>query len=154
MSLRDLFWLIGISLVPGIELRGSIPLGVGLGIHPLLVFGITVITNCALVPPWFFALDLSYDRVLSHWGWFRRLMVERVRAKGEGLIKRYGLVGLALFVAVPLPGTGAYSGAVLAWLLGLDRRKSTVAIAAGVVIAGVVVTLAATGVFAALRRLL
>ncbi len=154
MSLRDLFWLIGISLVPGIELRGSIPLGVGLGIHPLLVFGITVVTNCALVPPYLLFLDLFYDRFLSRWSWFRRLMVERVRAKGEGLIKRYGVVGLALFVAVPLPGTGAYSGATLAWLVGMDRRKSTLAVAAGVVIAGVVVTLAATGVFAALRRFL
>ena len=154
MSLRGLFWLIGISLVPGIELRGSIPLGVGLGIHPLLVFGITVVTNCALVPPYLLFLDLFYDRFLSRWSWFRRLMVERVRVKGEGLITRYGVVGLALFVAVPLPGTGAYSGATLAWLVGMDRRKSTLAIAAGVVIAGVVVTLAATGVFAALRRFL
>ncbi len=154
MSLRDLFWLIGISLVPGIELRGSIPLGVGLGIHPLLVFGITVVTNCALVPPYLLFLDLFYDRFLSRWSWFRRLMVERVRVKGEGLITRYGVVGLALFVAVPLPGTGAYSGATLAWLVGMDRRKSTLAVAAGVVIAGVLVTLAATGVFAALRRFL
>ncbi len=154
MSLRDLFWLIGISLVPGIELRGSIPLGVGLGIHPLLVFGITVVTNCALVPPYLLFLDLFYDRFLSRWSWFRRLMVERVRVKGERLITRYGVVGLALFVAVPLPGTGAYSGATLAWLVGMDRRKSTLAVAAGVVIAGVVVTLAATGVFAALRRFL
>ncbi len=154
MSLRDLFWLIGISLVPGIELRGSIPLGVGLGIHPLLVFGITVVTNCALVPPYLLFLDLFYDRFLSRWSWFRRLMVERVRVKGERLITRYGVVGLALFVAVPLPGTGAYSGATLAWLVGMDRRKSTLAVAAGVVIAGVVVTLAAAGVFAALRRFL
>ena len=154
MSLRDLFWLIGISLVPGIELRGSIPLGVGLGIHPLLVFGITVVTNCALVPPYLLFLDLFYDRFLSRWSWFRRLMVERVRVKGEGLITRYGVVGLALFVAVPLPGTGAYSGATLAWLVGMDRRKATLAVAAGVVIAGVVVTLAATGVFATLRRFL
>ncbi len=154
MSLRNLLWLVGISLLPGVELRGSIPLGVGLGIHPLLVFGITVITNCALVPPYLLFLDLFYDRFLSRWAWFRRLMVERVRVKGEGLISRYGLAGLALFVAVPLPGTGAYSGATLAWLVGLDRRKSVVAVAAGVVGAGVVVTLAATGVFAALRRFL
>jgi len=152
--LRDLLWLVGVSLVPGVELRGSIPLGVGLGLHPVLVFGITVAANCALVPPWFLALDLFYDRVLSRWSWFRRLMVERVRARGGGLVQRYGLLGLALFVGVPLPGTGAYSGALLAWLLGLERRGATLAIAAGVLLAGVAVTLVATGVLAAVRSLL
>lgn len=151
---RHLLWLVGASLVPGVELRGSIPLGVGLGLHPLLVFGVAVAANCALIPPWFLALDLFYDRVLSRWGWFRRLVVGRARARGAGLVHRYGLLGLALFVGVPLPGTGAYSGAVLAWLLGLERRGATLSIAVGVLLAGAAVTLAATGVLAAIRSLM
>ncbi|MDQ7849120.1 MAG: small multi-drug export protein [Armatimonadota bacterium] len=154
MILRHLLWLVGVSLVPGVELRGSIPLGVGLGLHPLLVFGITVAANCALIPPWFLTLDLFYDRVLSRWSWFRRLMVERVRLRGGGLVHRYGLVGLALFVGVPLPGTGAYSGVALAWLLGVERRGATLAIVAGVLLAGAAVTLAATGILVAIRSLL
>jgi uncharacterized membrane protein len=58
-----------------------------------------------------------------------------------------------LFVAVPLPGTGAYSGTLLAWLLGLDRRRAGLAIAAGVLGAGAVVTLAALGVVSFLQVL-
>jgi uncharacterized membrane protein len=154
VSLRLLIYLGMISVVPGIELRGAIPVGIGLGAHWLLVFLVSVGANCLIILPEFYALDLFYDRLLSRWGWFRHWMVERVRVKGEGLIKRYGLLGLALFVAIPLPGTGAYSGALLAWLLGMERRTSAVAIAAGVAVAGVAVTMAATGVFAALRRLL
>ena len=152
MTFVGLLWLAVISAVPWIELRGAIPVGLGLGYPWPAVFLISVAANCLVIVPAFYVLDLLYGR-LSRWAWFRR-QVDRVRKRGEPLIRRYSLVGLALFVAVPLPGTGAYSGAALAWLLGLDRRKSAVAIAAGVVIAGVVVTLAATGALAAWRGLL
>jgi uncharacterized membrane protein len=98
-------------------------------------------------------LDLTYDRWLSRWRLVRR-QVERVRRTGARLIDRYELLGLTLFVAVPLPGTGAYSGVLLAWLLGMKRGASMLAIAAGVIIAGVAVTLIAGGALAGLRWLL
>ena len=57
------------------------------------------------------------------------------------MVERYGYLGIMLFVAIPLPITGAWTGTLGAWILGMDRRKSILAVAAGVVIAGVIVSL-------------
>jgi uncharacterized membrane protein len=141
-----------VTLVPWIELRGAIPLGLAMGYHPLLVFAISVAVNCLLVIPGFVALDLLYTRWLSAFPWVRA-QVERVRVRGSRYVERYELLGLALFVAIPLPGTGAYSGTLLAWLLGIERRRAGLAIAAGVIAAGTVVTLAALGVVSFLKVL-
>jgi uncharacterized membrane protein len=149
----NLLLLIGITMIPAIELRGSIPVGLARDLHPIPVFLVTVAANCLIIPLAFVVLDLTYDRWLSKW-WLVRHQVERVRRAGARLVDRYELLGLTLFVAVPLPGTGAYSGVLLAWLLGMKRRASMVAIAAGVVIAGIVVTLIAGGALAGLRWLL
>lgn len=151
--IADLLLLIGITLVPAIELRGSIPIGLARDLHPVPVFLVTVAANCLIIPLAFAVLDLTYDRWLSRW-WLVRRQVERVRRTGARLIDRYELLGLTLFVAVPLPGTGAYSGVLLAWLLGMKRGASMLAIAAGVIIAGVAVTLIAGGALAGLRWLL
>lgn len=148
--MRSLLIVAAVTLVPWIELRGAIPLGVAMGYHPLVIFAVSVAANCLVIVPGFVALDLLYARWLGRVPWVRR-QVERVRAQGGRYVERYELLGLALFVAVPLPGTGAYSGTLLAWLLGLDRRRAGVAIAAGVVGAGIAVTLAVTGVVSFLR---
>lgn len=148
----DLLLLVAITAVPWIELRGSIPVGIAMGYPPLLVFALAVIANCLVILPGFLVLDLLYDRWLSKLAWVRR-QVDRVRASGASYLERYELIGLALFVGVPLPGTGAYAGTLLAWLAGLERRRAVLAIAAGVLAAGTAVTLVATGVVAALRRL-
>lgn len=149
--MRDLLLLVGLTLIPWIELRGTIPLGIAMGYHPLWVLAVAIVANCALIAPTFLVLDLLYARWLSRWAFLRR-QLDRVRAAGSSYIDRYGLPGLALFVAVPLPGTGAYSGTMLAWVMGLKRRPAMIAIAAGVVGAGVVVTLAATGIITLIRR--
>ncbi len=149
--MRNLLLLVGLTLVPWIELRGTIPVGIAMGYHPLWVMAIAIAANCALIAPTFLVLDLLYARWLSRWAFLRR-QLDRVRAVGSSYIDRYGLPGLALFVAVPLPGTGAYSGTMLAWAMGLKRRPAMIAIAAGVVGAGVIVTLAATGIITLIRQ--
>jgi uncharacterized membrane protein len=70
----------------------------------------------------------------------------RVRRKGEPTVRKYGLLGLLLFVAVPLPITGAYTGTVLSWLLAMEWKRSFIAVGIGVVCAGVIVMLATLGV--------
>lgn len=143
-----LLWIAALSLVPWVELRGSIPLGIAHGYPPLSTFLACTATNLLVIVPGWLALDLLYARVLSRVGWVRR-QVERVRVKGTPYVQRYELLGLALFVAVPLPGTGAYAGTLLAWLLGLPRAKAWCAVASGVIVAGALVTLASTGLVAA-----
>jgi len=150
--IADLLLLAAITVVPWIELRGAIPVGIAMGYSPLLVFPLAVAANCLVIVPGFVALDLLYDRWLSEFPWVRR-QVGRVRARGASYLERYELLGLTLFVAIPLPGTGAYAGTLLAWLAGLERKRATLAIAAGVLVAGTAVTVVATGVVAGLRRL-
>jgi uncharacterized membrane protein len=79
-------------------------------------------------------------------GWF----VERNKRKAKKLdekIRSIGFVALALFVGIPLPGTGAWTGTIIAWILGLNKRNSIFAISAGVILAGILVSLASLGIF-------
>jgi uncharacterized membrane protein len=145
--------IIGLTLVPWIELRGSIPLAIALGWHPLAAGLLAIVANWLIIVPGYVFLELFYHRWLSRYALLRRI-VERVRARGGAMVERYELLGLALFVAIPIPGTGAYAGTLLAWLLGLNRSKSLGAVALGVALAGVAITLVASGAAAALRRIL
>ncbi|MDR7434148.1 MAG: small multi-drug export protein [Armatimonadota bacterium] len=142
--------VVAVSFLPWVELRGAIPLGVAMGLSPLWTWILAVAANCLIIFPTFIILDLFYTRWLGKIAWIQNT-VGRIRRKGEGYIARYELLGLALFVAIPLPGTGAYAGTVLAWLLGLPRRKSGLVIACGVAVAGVLVTLGVTGTVRLLR---
>jgi uncharacterized membrane protein len=70
----------------------------------------------------------------------------KIDKKASKYVDKYGLLGLALFVGVPLPGTGAYSGALAAHLLGMEKKKAMIAVAIGITIAGILVSLASLGI--------
>ena len=72
--------------------------------------------------------------------------LDNLRKRGKPKVEKYGFWGLTLFVAIPLPITGAYTGTILAWLLGMDWRKAFPAVGMGVIVAGVVVLLITLGV--------
>ena len=126
-----------ISIVPVFELRGSMPLALALtDINPIVIFLICVALNILVIPIIFKLLDLLAPPLIkrskiirSVFTWFLKRSYNR----------KWGLVGLATFVAVPLPGTGAWTGALIAYLLGMDRKHATLAIAAGVIAAGIMV---------------
>ncbi|OFX30024.1 MAG: hypothetical protein A2Z07_13025 [Armatimonadetes bacterium RBG_16_67_12] len=149
---QQIVGIVALTALPWIELRGSIPLAIALGWDPVAAGAMGIIANWLIIVPGYFFLDLFYERWFSRFAFIRRL-VKRVREKGAGLIERYELLGLALFVGVPLPGTGAYAGVTLAWLLGLRRWRAMAAVALGVVVAGIAVTLVASGALIALRTL-
>ncbi len=133
------------SVTPVSELRGGIPLGVALGLSPPLVFVLAVLCNVAVFWPARLALTWFYTTVFRRIPYFDHYLV-LVRNRGEPKVKKYGFPGLILMVAVPLPITGAYTGTVLSWLLGMDWMRSFAAVAIGVVLAGVIVMLATMGV--------
>lgn len=136
-----------LSALPVAELRGGIPLGVGSGMPWREAFLVAAAGNLAPVIPLLFALG-PMTRFLERWAFARRV-IEAVFARTRrrsGLIERYEAIGLALFVAVPLPMTGAWTGVLAAHLLGVRPRYAVPAVVAGVVIAGVIVTLASQGV--------
>ncbi len=148
-------YLLLITFLPYIELRGSIPVGIGLDMDPLWVFTICTVANILIILPIFILLDFAFERIFRI-PWIQEHVgnkVESVRRSAKRRVERYGLLGLAAFVAIPLPGTGAYTGCLAAYLLDMERRKSIVAIAGGVLVAGILVTMASLGVFSAIRAL-
>ncbi|MBU0927495.1 MAG: small multi-drug export protein, partial [Spirochaetes bacterium] len=83
-------------------------------------------------------------KLFYRWGFYARVFdrfVAKARAKVHEKVERYGYLGIMLFVAVPLPITGAWTGVLGAWILGMDRKKTMLAVAAGVLVSGVIVSL-------------
>src|SRR4030066_2403032 len=135
---KDIVWVLLASVSPISELRGGIPLGIlKYDLDPLLIFCIAVIANALIFLPVFFALRLFYDKVLFRIPLFDKTL-DNLRKRGKPKVEKYGFWGLFLFVAVPLPLTGAYTGTILAWLLDVDWKKAFPAVGLGVIAAGVV----------------
>lgn len=124
-----------LTFVPWIELRGAIPWAVQQ--HETIYLPLIVLTNVVIFFPTYFILQWVYD-LIPEGSWLHRKL-EKAREKARPLVDRYGLLGLALFVAVPLPGTGAYSGTAAAWLLDIEWHRALLGVAIGVLIAAAVV---------------
>jgi uncharacterized membrane protein len=134
------------TVLPISELRGGMWLGiVTFGLDPLLIFSIAVITNILIFFPIFFALRLFYNKLLYRIPLFDKYL-DNLRKRGKPIVEKHGFWGLILFVAIPLPITGAYTGTILAWLVGMNWKKAFPAVGLGVIMAGVVVLLITLGV--------
>jgi len=139
-------WAVLLSLLPISELRGSIPYALANGMPVAAAFALCVGVNVLVGPiAWLFLSTLH--RLLSRWkpyaAVFERL-VGRARRKVHTAVDRWGYWGLAVFVGIPLPFTGAWTGVLGAWVLGMEWRKSLAAVTAGVLAAGVIITLVAS----------
>ncbi len=131
-----------ISMVPVIELRGSIPIAIAKDIEPWVAFMLAVFGNMLPVP-----FILFFIRGIFKWmkkyerlGRIVTKLETRAESKSES-VRKYELVGLCILVAIPLPGTGAWTGALVAALMKMRIRRALPTIFVGVVIAGLVVTL-------------
>ena len=136
-----------ISMVPVVELRGAIPVALASGVPAFSAACAATLGNLLPVP-----FILIFIRRFLLWlrarsARCRRLAawIERRAEKGMTQVRRYAFWGLTLFVAIPLPGTGAWTSALIAALLEIRPARAFAAIAAGVVIAAAIVTLAAGG---------
>ncbi len=139
--MNALLWAALLSMTPVGELRVGIPFALASGISPWTAFVVCVLANALIVPIVFFFLEFVHHRLLhvnSYQSAFDKFM-ERARRKAHPLIEKYGVFGLALFVAVPIPGTGAYTGTLVAWFLGMSKWKAILAIFLGIVVAGLIV---------------
>jgi len=131
-----------LSLLPVAELRGGIPAALLIGTNPLLAYAVCVIANLAVVPLVYIFLGYIHHHLMAvsiYKQTFPRFM-EKTRKRLHHKIERWGYFGLTLFVAIPLPVTGAYTGTLGAWFFGMNKLKSFLAIALGVSIAGLIVT--------------
>ena len=131
-----------ISALPVVELRGALPVAINLFHMPWYkAFCLAIVGNLIPVPILLLFLD-SLAKAASRAGIGRRIVdwvFEHTRRRGRA-IERYEKIGLTLFVAVPLPITGAWTGSIAAFLLGLKFRYSFISILIGIVIAGAIVT--------------
>ena len=147
-----------ISMVPLIELRGAIPVGLsqlwGDPLPIIQLYIVCIIGNMLPVPVIFFfarkVLEWGADKKVI--GKFFRFCLEKGEKGGKKLQEKAGkglYWALFIFVGIPLPGTGAWTGTLAASLLDMDFKKSVIAVLAGVVLAGVIMGLASAGVFGA-----
>ncbi len=138
---------IAVSAAPVLELRGGIPLALARGFGPAWSLVLALAGNLAIIPVLLWGFQWG-EKILNHWPPTRRALswiFARSRRRGTW-VERFGPIGLILVVALPLPGTGAWTGAIVARLLGIDNRWALLWIALGVVIAGGLVTAASLGV--------
>ncbi len=135
-----------VAMLPIFELRGAIPLAIGLGLDVKQAYFIAVAGNMVPVLPLLLFLGpvSNYLRRYDLWDGFFSWLFARTR-KRSSLIEKLEVLGLVLFVAVPLPVTGAWTGAAAAFLFDIPAKLAFPAILLGVMIAGVVVSLASLG---------
>lgn len=152
---KKYLWIFLISMVPLVELRCAIPVSQALQLPLLQSYIVSVIGNMVPVP-----FIYLFARRLLEWGKDKRFIgkfftfcLEKGQKGGDKLKAKAGrglFVALMLFVGIPLPGTGAWTGTLAASILDMGFRKSTVAVLLGVVIAGVIMGLASAGIFGAI----
>ncbi|MEK6906901.1 MAG: small multi-drug export protein [Nanoarchaeota archaeon] len=147
--MNEIINIILLSILPVSELRGAIPYGISNNINPLLTFFIAVLANFLVAPFGFFFLDNLHKHFLKIKS-YNRFFNKYIEIKRKSFEKHVGTSfefwALMIFVAIPLPLTGAYSGALIAWFFDLKRRKSYLAIFLGILIAGIIVTLTTLGI--------
>lgn len=138
----------GMALLPVVELRGAVPYGMALDLNPFLVYLLSVIGN--LLPAPFIILF-----VRRIFGWmktkseFLRNIVQKMENKAASKIdtvRKYEMFGLLIFVAIPAPGTGAWTGALIAAMLEMRLKQAMPSIILGVMIAGVIMLIISGGV--------
>ena len=136
-----------ISMVPVIELRGAIPIGVGAGLNLWLAIGVSIIGNLVPVP----FIIIFIKKIFA---WLRTKsqklngLVTRLEKRAESksvAVQKYAFWGLFILVAIPLPGTGAWTGALVAAMLEMPLKKAFPAILLGVLGAGVIVSFVTYG---------
>ncbi|MBR2560750.1 MAG: small multi-drug export protein [Eubacterium sp.] len=147
-----------VSMVPIVELRGAIPIAVGMGLPLGPSYVIAVIGNMIPVPfIYFFArkiLEWGKDKPVI--GGFFTFCLEKGEKGGRKLQAKAGrglFLALLIFVGIPLPGTGAWTGTLAASLLNMEFKKSVIAVILGVLLAGIIMGAVSTGVFGGLGRL-
>jgi uncharacterized membrane protein len=143
LNIYDLVITALLSLLPISELRGSIPYAVLKNVNPFFAYFYCVFFNCLAAHVVYIFLS-TIHKFLVRFKWYKyyfEKFIIRARNKVKNGIDKYGYLGIMLFVALPLPVTGAYTATIGAWVLGMEKRKTFFAVYAGVAIAGIIVSL-------------
>ena len=138
------------AMMPILEIRGAIPVGVASGLDPWLAFAVGFVGNMLPIP-----ILILLTRKIIEWLKKHNVLVkltawlENKGSKGAQKVQKYSFWGLFILVAIPLPGTGAWTGALVASRLDMRLKRALPAIAMGVAAAGLIVLLVTYGVISA-----
>ena len=145
--------VIFVSMLPLIELRGAVPIAIDMGIDPLTALIVCAVANMIPVPIiYFFARKfLLWGCKQKHIGRFCTFFVDKGEKAGRKLVKRTGRGGLflalLLFVGIPIPGTGAWTGTLAASFINMGFKSTVVSVSLGVLLAGMIMGTASLAVF-------
>lgn len=145
---KSFLWVLLLSMIPVLELRASIPVGSSLGLNAWQCAVAAIIGNMIPVPFIILFIRKIFNYLKENWQILSRF-VERLEAKAEkkkSLVQKYAIFGLALLVAIPLPGTGAWTGALVAAMLDIRLKRAIPCILLGVIIAAIIVTMITYGI--------
>jgi uncharacterized membrane protein len=136
------------SMLPLTELRGAIPLGFVMRLEPVTIFFLALIGN--IIPCFFilWVLGPISEFLMRHFTFFNKFftkLFEKTRNKHKDALEKYGPIFLIVFVAIPLPGSGGWTGSLVAFLFGIKYWKAMGLISIGLFIAATVITLSITG---------
>ncbi len=137
-----------VSMIPVVELRGGIPFGVAAGLSVPAAYLAAVIGNLIPIPFIIVYIRRIFQWMRSHMPRLNRLvdaLERKAHLKGR-LVSKYKYLGLAIFVAIPLPGTGAWTGALIAAFLDMPLRRAIPSVLLGVLVAGVLISILTFGV--------
>lgn len=164
--MKKILWVFLVSMLPIVELRGGIPIGVGMGLDFWTCYLVCVVGNLLPVPflilfskkvlMWFSKkrdietnannwFESTFKKALKWFGAFCYKLINHADEKAKK-IGTYELLGIYLFVAIPLPGTGAWTGSLISAVLRLRMAKAFVAIALGVITSGLIMGVVSYGV--------
>ena len=145
--LNKMFGIFLISMLPVVELRGAIPVGAAIGLPWDLNMIVSIVGNLLPVPFILLFSVKAFEFMKKHniLVKFIEKIENRAKKRSEGLATGE-FIGLMLFVAIPFPGTGAWTGALIAALLQFERKRSFIYITLGVLIAAAIMTAASYGV--------
>jgi len=138
----DILFTFLISISPFGEARAGIPYGELNGLPILLVFVIGLAANLLIFPLFYRAIEFS-KKYFSKNEFYKKSVIylsSRAKSRTKTMIKKYGVWGLMVFVMIPLPVTGAYTGTIAAYIFRISYKKSLIAISIGVTISSIMVT--------------
>jgi len=146
--LHSILIVLGMAMLPIIELRGALPVGLALDLPIPVAFSAAVLGNMIPVPFIILFIHRVFQFLSQHVAFMQKVL-ERIQQRAMNkreVVDKYELWGLFLLVAIPLPGTGAWMGALIAALLDIRIKRAILPIFLGVCVAGILVLLASLGV--------
>lgn len=148
---KRMIWTFLVAMVPAVEVKGAIPFGIALGLKPVISYvsaliGSGIIVCClAFITNWFYRFCKERGHLKRFIGW-----MDKIATKNHDKIKKFGPLAIFIYVAIPIPGTGTWTGAIIAGVLNIKPKHIIIAVFLGNMVAGFIMCLASMGLVSAL----